>query len=317
MKGIHLTLGRKIYKNTALIIFLILWEVLPRIGAVPANFLPPLSIVLKEILLEGKEGYLFLNLLLSLYCIMAGLLLATAAGVSAGLVLGYLLPGTAKMLYPLLRLFGQINPYSLLPLFIVFLGIGESAKIAIVAWTAVWPILFHTITGAGSADIEVLKSARAMGAGRFQILRSVILPSAGPAVFDGLRVGVEMAFFVLIAAEMTGGTGGLGAMVHLSGMNFLINKLFASGVCIVILGVMINYLLYDLQKRLFFWKETVRFFQTEKSSGQHKALGAKGIAFIAILCVVILIGGYYQSLRAFRLMNDPGAGEEFNHFFSE
>ena len=85
----------------------------------------------------------------------------------------------------------------------------------------------------------------------------------------------------------------------------------------MILGVMINYLLYDLQKRLFFWKETVRFFQTEKSSGQHKALGAKGIAFIAILCVVILIGGYYQSLRDFRLMNNPGAGEEFNHFFSE
>lgn len=317
MVGVLRKAGKRLYSNTALIIILILWEALPRAGVIPENYLPPLTEVIKEVIRELRQGYLLLNISLSLFRVFAGLLLASGLGVGLGLLLGYFLPGLSRRLSPLLRFFGQINPYSLLPLFIVFLGIGERAKIGMVVWTAVWPILFHTITGVSNPEPELLKSAKSMGATRVEILCKIILPASGSSVFDGLRVGVEMAFFILIAAEMTGGTGGLGAAIHLSGMNFLIPQLFAAGLCIVILGVVINRFFYYIQKRVFFWKETTRFFHTEKAAGHDKSLGIKGTAVIVILCVLILAVGFFQSRKAYKLMNTPNASEGFGHFYTE
>ncbi len=310
-------IGKRLYSCTALIIVLVLWELLPRAGIVSKVYLPPLSSVLAELIWELKNGYLFLNVILSLYRVLAGLLLAVAVGILLGLILGYLLPGLADSLFPLLRIFGQINPYSMLPLFVVFLGIGEKSKIAMVAWTAIWPILFHTITGARAVDTELLKSARSMGATKAEILGKIILPASGPSIFDGLRVGVEMSFFMLIAVEMSGGTGGLGIVIHVAGMNFLITRLLGAGLCTVILGVCLNQFFYYMQKRIFFWKETVRFFNREQPSGHERSMGVVQIVIICLLCIMILVTGYFQSIRAYRLVNDPENSGEFGNIQSE
>lgn len=317
MRGIIRKAGRKIYNGSALMVLVALWEILPRADIVPDIYLPPLSAVLKELVYEWEQGYLFLNIFLSLFRVLAGLLLAAAFGIGFGLVLGYCLPGLSEKLFPLFRFFGQINPYSLFPLFLVFLGIGEKSKIAIVAWTSVWPILFHTITGAKSVKTELLKSAKSMGASNSEILCKVIVPACGPSIYDGLRIGVEMAFFILIAAEMSGGTGGLGAMIHLSGMNFLIPRLFAAGLCTVILGIGMNQFFYFIQKRTFFWKETTRFFNTQEPVGNGKALDLKQMVIVFLLCVAVLVTGFFQSRKAYRLMNDPDTTGEFGTFLSE
>lgn len=309
--------GRKLYGSIGLIGILASWEILPRAGIVPELYLPPLTKVLYETWKEWQQGYLFMNISLSMYRVLAGFLLAAFFGIGIGLILGYYLPGLAEPVFPLLRFFGQINPYSLLPLFVVFLGIGESSKIIMVAWTAVFPILFHTITGAQTVEPELLKAAKAMGAARREILIKVILPAAGPSVFDGLRIGIEMAFFILIAAEMAGGTGGLGAMIHLSGMNFLIPRLFAAGLCTVLLSVGMNQFVYYIRKRVFFWKESTRFFQKEERPGFSKPLRAKQLLIIIVFSVVILVSGFLESRHAYKLMNDPDTSGEFGNFISE
>lgn len=290
-------LKKMLLKSSGVILFLVLWEAVPRLGWIDPKFAPPFSVVLVAIYQLWADGTLVNHLTVSLWRIIMGILVAAAIGLPIGCVLGTWMTRTAEKLDPLLRIFGQVNPFALMPVFILFFGIGEEAKIAIIAWVCVWPILFYTVTGIRNVDPLLTKSAQSMGASAFAQLTRVILPGAAPTIFTGLRVSLGLALFMLVAAEMIGASSGLGWLVHNSSQNFQVPRLYASATLIVLLGVFINKSFLALEKGLFVWKDTLPGLVEPESKAATRRLGKGHLILVGFMLLVVLVAGGMQVER--------------------
>ncbi|MGD0154113.1 MAG: ABC transporter permease [Thermacetogeniaceae bacterium] len=199
------------------------------------------------------------DLLVNVYASLRRALIAFSISAVVAIPLGFLLGGWfttfEKLLNPLLSVLGQVNPFTIFPVIILFFGIGEAAKIIIIFLVAFWPILFNTITGAKNVDPQLVKCARAMNASKPALFVKVILPAAAPYIFNGLRMSSGNSFFMLIGAEMLGASNGLGWLILNSEVNYQIPRLYAGVVTIALLGLAISSLVARLEKRVLVWHE--------------------------------------------------------------
>ena len=229
------------------------WELLPRLGVVNPQFVPPLSAIVGAIVELFQTGELVKNSLVSLERAFGGLLVAVAVGFPLGLLLGGWFPRIQLAVEPLMELFAQANPVILAHIIIFFLGIGQAAKIFIIAWLCVWPIIFSTITGIHTVDPLLLKAAASLGLGRWRLFIWVVLPSAAPFMFTGLRLAAGYAFIMLIAAEMMGASSGLGWLVNKYQESYHVTRIFAGATVITFLAVSTDCLLRLIEKRVVVW----------------------------------------------------------------
>jgi NitT/TauT family transport system permease protein len=232
-------------------IFLVLWEVAPRLGWVDRQFAPPFSTVLRAIGELALDGTLAEHLIISLWRAVSGLLVAAVIGIPVGFLLGLRLPSWANVLDPYLRVLSQVNPFSLMPVFVLFFGLGETAKIVVIAWVSLWPIIFYTITAVRGVDPVLVRTGKSFGMTTNDLYLRVILPAALPDIFVGLRIGAGLVFFMIVAVEMLGANAGIGWLVHNAAMNYLIPRIYAGSVFIVILGYLLNRFLLRLERMLF------------------------------------------------------------------
>jgi NitT/TauT family transport system permease protein len=246
-----------VHKYIAVIVFLILWQILPTLGLVNEIFIPTPTTIVFEAYQLTLDGSLPTNILVSLWRALAGFLIALAVALPLGFLLGGFFKNFEKAVNPLLQILGQANPFTLFPLFIVFLGIGEVSKISIIYWVTQWPILFNTITGIKNVDPVLVKLARATGLGKFDVFRKVLIPASLPTVFTGIRMGAVFTFFMLIGAEMIGATSGLGFMIMQAQMVMQIPRMWVGIVTVAILGILINYVIVLIEKRMTGWKEEI------------------------------------------------------------
>jgi NitT/TauT family transport system permease protein len=238
-----------------IIVLVVLWEIGPRQGWIDIQFFPPPSLIIAEGLKMAAKDELLIQITSSMTRLIRGLGAALAVGIPLGFILGGWFPRLTHFLRPLLRLLGQINAFSLFPIFVLFFGIGELAKFAVIFWSCIWPILFSTIAGVQGVDPLYVKVARSMGSGSLTIFTRVLFPGALPSLFTGIRFGTTIGFLMLIAAEMIGATTGLGWLVHNSSMNYVIPRLYLAAALIAFLGMGMNYILHFLEARIITWKE--------------------------------------------------------------
>jgi NitT/TauT family transport system permease protein len=242
-------------KSIAVIAFLTLWEIAPKIGLVDRTFIPVLSDIFVNMWTQLSTGKLHTHIIVSLRRAGLGFGLAILVALPLGFMLGGWFKRFEEYLNPLLSVLSKINPFSMFPIFILFFGIGELTKVVIIFWVCVWPILFGTINGVRGIDPLLVKAALAMGTSKPALFWKVVLPGAAPNIFAGIKQGAGSSFFMLIAAEMIGSTAGLGFIILNSQINFQIPRLFVAVVIIAILGLLINYLIERLEKRVLKWKE--------------------------------------------------------------
>jgi len=248
------TIADKLIDYCGVAALLILWEAAPRLGWIDSRFFPPLSAIAVEGLNLVRDGTLLLHVIISLKRTLLGLLCAIALAVPLGFVLGGWFPRVTRFLSPLLKLLGQINAFSLFPLFVLFFGIGELAKFSIIFWSCLWPVLFTTISGVQGVDPLLVKLTRSMGGGKLILFAKVLLPGSLPSIFTGIRTGATVAFLMLIAAEMIGASSGLGWLVLNASFNYLMPRLYLAALLIALLGMVINASLHRLEARLTRWK---------------------------------------------------------------
>ncbi|MFL0196742.1 ABC transporter permease [Clostridium sp. WILCCON 0269] len=242
-------------KSIAIIIFFILWQVLPTIGVVNRQFIPSLSDIIVYLGKMLVSGELLIHVQASAARALEGFALATIVGVPLGFLLGGWFKKFEEILNPLLQILSQINPFTLFPIFMLFFGIGEVAKVAIIFWTAVWPVLFQTINGVQNIDPTLIKGARAMATPKISLFYKVVLPGAAPSIFLGLRSAMSTACLMLIAAEMIGASKGLGWLILNAQTNYNINRLYAAAMVIAVLGLALIRLLALLEHSIITWKE--------------------------------------------------------------
>jgi len=245
--------GSAFRRSIALVLLAALWEVAPRAGLVDPLFLPALSKVLQAVWTGFASGQLGVHVWASLLRAVPGLALAIVFGVPLGLLLG-VSPRLHQVSDPVLELFRNTSALALLPVFTLLLGIGESSKIIMVFYAAVWPILLGTITGLRGVDPLWIKAGRSMGLNRFDLFRKIVLPGAIPSVFTGVRLAAAAALLVLVAAEMVGSRAGLGYLINASELDFDIPGMYAAILVLSVIGSLTNSVLVSVEKRLLRWK---------------------------------------------------------------
>lgn len=247
---------RKLFKNAIVIVALLfVWEVAPRFGLVDRTFFPPISEIAAawwQLLLSGD---LTEHTIASLSRSLGGFTLAIVISIPLGLAIGWWKP-VSEYLNPLLELLRNTAALAILPVFILLLGLGETSKIAIVLYACTFPLLLNTISGVKNVDPLLIKSARSMGLSPVSLFRKVIIPAATPTIFVGIRQAGAGSILVLVAAEMVGAKSGLGYLIQYTQFSFQITNMYAGIISISVIGLIINYLLVTLEKRLTGWKQT-------------------------------------------------------------
>jgi NitT/TauT family transport system permease protein len=155
-------------------------------------------------------------------------------------------------------LFEKLNPLALFPLFMLFFGIGDESKAAIVFWVVVWQIAFHTLAGLENVDKEIIKGAKAMGTNRVAMLCKIVFPASLPEVYNGLKLGVQMAFLFIISVEMLSSSNlfpGLGGFIMESKKAYNLPNVYAGIILTAIIGIVLTKILDLIGERLFVWKQ--------------------------------------------------------------
>ncbi|UVJ38622.1 ABC transporter permease [Arthrobacter sp. CJ23] len=250
--------GSLVWKSAAILAFLALWELGPTYLASPSTrvFLPPLHEVLAAWGRLFETGSIQGHIAASLTRSVTGFGAALAAGVSLGLLIAWYGRLNA-VLNPLLELFRNTAALALLPVFTLLLGIGEESKISIVAYAAFFPVLLNTIAGVKTVDPLLIRAARSLGLNSFRLFQKVILPSAVPTIFTGIRMAGTASILVLVAAEMVGAKAGLGYLIVNAQSSFLIPDMYAGILTVSLLGLAVNFLLVALERHFSRWRTAV------------------------------------------------------------
>ncbi|WP_244296611.1 ABC transporter permease [Paenarthrobacter nitroguajacolicus] len=198
----------------------------------------------------GKATYE--HLLPSLGRAMAGLGLATAAGVAAGIALGSL-PVAAALFQPLIHLGRSLPSPALLGVFFLLFGTGDAPKIFLIAFGVVWPILFNTIDGVNSIGHQRLQAATVFKIRPFDVLFHVILPGASPKIFAGLRTSLSLSLIIMIISELQKSKNGLGYLLVTTQRTFDYTNFWAILIVLGFLGVTLNFLFHIAERRVLAW----------------------------------------------------------------
>ena len=191
--------------------FLGLWEAVVRLGLVDAFFLPAPTQVLERMqqLASGPDAVLWDDVRISATRVLAGFALSALVGVPFGLVMG-VSPLVRAALNPVISIIRPLPALSWIPLSMLWLGIDEQQKYAIVFMGSFASVLVYTTDATMRVDNTLVLAARNLGANRLQILRYVVLPGALPNILSGLKVVLAIAWTCVISAEMVGANSGLG-----------------------------------------------------------------------------------------------------------
>jgi ABC-type nitrate/sulfonate/bicarbonate transport system permease component len=158
------------------------------------------------------------------------------------------------LLDPLVELLRPIPPIAMIPLAILWFGIDELSKVLIIAYGAFFPVLLNTMAGFQEVDRTHIRAAQTLGATRARIFRDVVLRSAYPFIIVGARLGMGMAFIVLVAAELIASDAGLGYLINDGRYNFRTEQIFLGMACIGVIGFALNKMLMYAERRLLKWK---------------------------------------------------------------
>lgn len=246
-------LRRLFRRSIAIVVFIGLWESLPRLGWIDPTFLPPFSAVFQALLQMIVSGELISNLLASAERALSGFAISIVIGVPLGLVIGWY-RSLEAYLNPLFEIFRNTAPLAILPVFVLVLGMGETSKISMVVYACVWPVVLNTIAGVRNVDSLLIRLARSMGLSPFKLFYKIVLPASVPTVFTGIRVAGAYSILVLIAAEMVGAKAGLGYLVNYSQFTFEIPKMYAGILTLSVLGLSLNQAVVLVERRLTAWK---------------------------------------------------------------
>jgi NitT/TauT family transport system permease protein len=234
----------------ALAAFLVGWKALVVISGYPPFILPPPEQVAARFVSAWTDGTIPPHALRTLYEVALGF----GAGAGLALVVGYVLarlPLAERLLSPYL-VAAQATPIlALAPLLALWFGPGLTAKIVICALIVFFPVAIATMVGVRAVDARLLELARSLRATRWQVVTTLEIPAALPAIFGGLRVGVTLAVVGAIVGEWAGADRGLGLLVNLArGSLFDIPLLFATLVTIALLGIILYALVVFVERAL-------------------------------------------------------------------
>jgi sulfonate transport system permease protein len=238
------------------LLFLLLWEAGSRSGMIPERTLAAPSAVIKTMIHMIFSGELPANLLVSFVRALIGLSIGTLLGIVLALTAGLSRSGEVAV-DPLIQINRTIPTLALTPLFIVWFGIGEAPKIALIAFASIFPVYLNLYSGIRGVDVRLLEGARSFGLSRLELIWHVILPGALPSLLVGLRYSLSVAILVLVVAEQINASAGLGYLVN-NARDFMRTDIIV--VCLLVyaaLGLSADWLVRTVERRALVWRPSL------------------------------------------------------------
>ncbi|MBQ7148407.1 MAG: ABC transporter permease [Pseudobutyrivibrio sp.] len=241
-----------ILKVGAPILLIVIWQIFGLLGILNEHIIPSPAKVMTGFIKLIQSGKLVDSLSISLLRVIKGFLAGAILGVTLGTLMG-LSSNLNKFLSSLVSIFRPIPMIAWIPILILGFGIGEESKVAVILIGTLWPVLLNTLSGILSVDKKLLEVAQVLEKSKLQILSDVILPSAWPSIFTGIRLGISTAWTCVVAAEMVAASTGIGYMItyarELSQPDVVLVGVFTIG----FVGLVIDFVIAKLQAKLLKW----------------------------------------------------------------
>ena len=256
--GRHRRAGRGWYRLLSPVAVVLLWQLVSTAGLVPAQKLPPPAAVWRtavSLVTTDSPAYGTLQgaMLVSLQRMAVGFAVGAVAAIALALVAGLSRVGE-NAVDPLLQILRTLPLFGLIPVFIVWFGIGELPKIILIALGAAIPLYLNTFAGIRGVDARLAEAGQALGLRRTEMIRHVILPGALPQVLVGLRQSLGVAWLALVVAEQVNANAGLGFIIS-QATQFLRNDVILVALAVyAVLGLLTDALVRLLERKALAWR---------------------------------------------------------------
>jgi sulfonate transport system permease protein len=228
---------------------LLVWELLARLGVLPPNWLPAPTVIGETIYRLAVAGELWRHIGITLGRVAVGFVLGATAGTLFGGLTGYL-PVARKMLDPTLQALRSVPSIAWVPLFLLWLGIQEASKIALISLGAFFPVYLNLSVAMRHVEPKLLEVGDLYRLSTFQMVRRLILPAALPEYIVGLRSGLGLAWMFVVAAELLGASSGIGYLMVDGEMTGRPSIILASVILFAAFGKATDWMMNEVGRRL-------------------------------------------------------------------
>lgn len=221
-----------------IVLFILTWQLLKVIKNDPA--LISADVIFKTFFEIITSGEFYKHFFSTLKIVLIGISIGTAVGIALSIMID--MSKTAKkIITPVIEILRNIPSITLFPILLVMYGVGDTARIFIIFWTATPAIIISSVFGLRTVDKSVIEAAQTFGANTWQIMWKIKLPLAFPEILNGIKIGIGSGFVAIVVAEMLGASKGLGFMVLWSTNAFKYAETYAYIIIIGLVGAAVNY----------------------------------------------------------------------------
>jgi NitT/TauT family transport system permease protein len=230
-----------------------LWQVASGLGLIDERYVPSPVAIAKAGWALSVSGELGRHVWASLYRLAIGFVLGAVPGILIGIVMG-LNRWVRAALDPIVAALYPIPKVAILPLLMLFFGLGDPSKIAVVAMSVLFLTIINTTVGVLQLDRIYFDVARNYGTPWHKLFGRVILPGALPTIFAGLRISLGVSLVVLVSAEFVASNSGIGYLIWTSWQTLVVENMFVGIIVVTVLGVLTTFLLHECERLLIPWR---------------------------------------------------------------
>ena len=252
-RGLSPAVRARMLGTVAVVLFVVAWEAVVRLGLVNPLFTSSPSRIVSTFAQLVHEGRLWKDIRVSGAEFLLGFAFAVAVGIPVGLGMGWYRDISA-ILQPFVAALYSTPRIALLPLLIIWLGIGIWSKVAVVFLVAVFQILISTEAGVRAADEPLIRTARSFGAKERQIFTTIVLPGAVPFLIAGLRLGLGQALIGIVVGELYAASAGIGFEIAVAGETFQTDRVFVGIVILASASIVMMWALRRLEMKFESWR---------------------------------------------------------------
>jgi len=253
-----INLKYRLLSAVGIIVFLLMWQMVVKLGIVNEARLPAPTAILNTIMFKIHNtppdgNVLWVNILSSLQVALSGFFIAIIIGIPLGLFMGWW-EYADRFLRPIFELMRPIPPIAWIPIVVVWMGIGLKAKGLIIFFTAFVPCVINSYTGIKLTNKTLINVSKTFGASNLEIFYKVGIPSALPMTFAGIRIALGNSWSTLVAAEMLASSAGLGYMIQIGRQVARPDIVIVGMIVIGAIGAILSGLLSFIEHRFLKWK---------------------------------------------------------------
>jgi ABC-type nitrate/sulfonate/bicarbonate transport system permease component len=241
-------------RYSPLLILALVWEALVRTGLISKLVLPPFTAVMAAFETLARDPDTYTHILSSVTRAGSGLALAIVLGTTAGVLMAWY-PTVRAVVNPLVQMFYPMPKSALIPVMILWFGLGDMSKVVLIFLGCLLPIVVSSFNGARGVDDVLIWSARSLGASDRKVLWQIVVPAALPEILTGIRTALAISFVLLVSSELVIARDGIGYLISGFGDGGVYDAMFACIIIVVAMGFTADRLFQLFMRRMLIWRE--------------------------------------------------------------